>query len=123
MTPCPCGSGGAYEACCGPWHAGEPAPTAEALMRSRYSAFVRRDAAYLLRTLHPVERAKPKAGDFRAAFRITWTGLEVLAVVAGGTDDSTGMVHFKAHYQGGVLEERSRFFRIDGAWLYRDGKG
>jgi SEC-C motif-containing protein len=92
-------------------------------MRSRYSAFVRRDGAYLLRTLHPVERAKPKAGDFRAAFRITWTGLEVLSVTQGGPDDLTGMVHFKAHYQGGVLEERSRFVRIDGAWLYRDGKG
>ena len=38
--PCPCGSGQSYTTCCGPWHAGVPAPTAEALMRSRYSAYV-----------------------------------------------------------------------------------
>ena len=123
MSPCPCGSGGAYEACCGPWHGGEPAPTAEALMRSRFSAFARKNAAYLLRTLHPLERSKPRAGDFRAAFALTWTHLEVLATRDGGPDDTTGMVHFRAHYQGGVLEERSRFFKVGGEWLYRDGKG
>ncbi len=123
MTPCPCGSGGAYEACCGPWHAGEPAPTAEALMRSRYTAFVRKDAAYLLRTLHPLERAKPRAGDFRTAFALVWTGLEVLATRDGGPANATGWVHFRAHYQGGVLEERSRFQRAGGAWVYRDGRG
>ena len=123
MSPCPCGNGGAYEACCGPWHGGEPAPTAEALMRSRFSAFARKNAAYLLRTLHPLERSKPRAGDFRAAFALTWTHLEVLATRDGGPDDTTGMVHFRAHYQGGVLEERSRFFKVGGEWLYRDGKG
>ncbi|MCT7423521.1 YchJ family metal-binding protein, partial [Escherichia coli] len=51
-TPCPCGSGQPYEACCGRWHTGEPAPTAEALMRSRYSAYVQERAPYLLQTWH-----------------------------------------------------------------------
>ena len=41
MSNCPCGSGLAYEACCGPIIAGAPAATAEALMRSRYSAYAR----------------------------------------------------------------------------------
>ena len=45
---CPCGLGDDYDACCGRLHAGAPALTAEALMRSRYSAFAVGDAAYLL---------------------------------------------------------------------------
>ena len=47
---CPCGLGDDYDACCGRLHAGAPAPTAEALMRARYSAFAVGDAGYLLRT-------------------------------------------------------------------------
>jgi hypothetical protein len=53
---CPCGLGDDYESCCGRFHAGAPAPTAEALMRSRYSAFAVGDAGYLLRTWHPAGR-------------------------------------------------------------------
>ena len=56
QAPCPCGSGVPYAACCGRWHAGPQhlqAPTAEALMRSRYSAYVRPLSAYLQDTWHP----------------------------------------------------------------------
>jgi uncharacterized protein YchJ len=53
---CPCGYGDEYESCCGRFHAGTPAPTAESLMRSRYSAFAVGDTAYLLRTWHPSAR-------------------------------------------------------------------
>jgi hypothetical protein len=53
---CPCGLGDGYESCCGRLHAGAPAPTAESLMRSRYSAFAVGDAGYLLRTWHPSGR-------------------------------------------------------------------
>lgn len=124
---CPCGSGHAYAACCGPYHAGGEAPTAEALMRSRYSAFARRDAAYLIRTLAPLARGKVRAADFRASFALAWTRLEVLAVRDGGPDDATGIVHFRAHYlvggRPGVLDEVSRFARSGGAWVYRDGRG
>ena len=52
---CPCGSGDDYDACCGRLHAGAPAPTAEALMRARYSAFAVGDLGYLLRHVSPVE--------------------------------------------------------------------
>ena len=53
---CPCGLGDDYDSCCGRLHAGAPAPTAESLMRSRYSAFAVGDAGYLLRTWHPSGR-------------------------------------------------------------------
>jgi SEC-C motif domain protein len=121
--PCPCG-GGAYAACCGPCHAGGEAPTAEALMRSRYSAFARGDAAYLIRTSHPHLRARTSVRDLRPSFAAGWCGLEILAVAGGGPGDRTGEVRFRARHRTGVLEECSRFVRsADGAWLYRDGLG
>ena len=61
-TPCPCGSGAPYADCCGRWHAGPlhlQAPSAEALMRSRYSAFVLARPDYLLATWHPSTRPPP----------------------------------------------------------------
>ena len=126
--PCPCGTDLDYPACCGLWHGGRPAPTAEALMRSRYVAFVRRDLPYLTRTSHPFLRGKMSAKDMRNSFALTWTGLEILGSRDGGPNDTTGMVHFRASFrqpngQAGHHEERSRFVRIDAEWLYRDGAG
>lgn len=117
---CPCGSGRADAACCEPYHLGEPAPTAEALMRSRYSAFARRLAPYLLRTWHPLTR--PDRVDLDEG--ITWRRLQIVDTVRGGPDDMTGIVEFRAAYRdrsgsAGLVEERSRFDRIDGVWFYR----
>ena len=92
-------------------------------MRSRYTAFVRRDAAYLSRTSHPTLRAGMNVRDLRASFALAWSGLEILGTKAGGEADQEGMVHFRAFFQGGAHEERSRFVRRQGEWLYRDGKG
>ncbi|MET8639817.1 YchJ family metal-binding protein [Streptomyces sp. NPDC004675] len=115
---CPCGLPGPYEGCCGRFHAGAAAaPTAEALMRSRYSAFVKGDAGYLLRTWHPGTR--PERLDLDPGTR--WTGLEVLETSAGSAFHTTGTVTFRASYRGGSLQERSRFDRLDGAWVYVDG--
>ncbi|WP_420822014.1 YchJ family protein [Streptomyces avicenniae] len=121
-TACPCGGPEAYAACCGRAHRGEAAaPTAEALMRSRYSAFVQGDAAYLLRTWHPDTR--PAVLDLDGGTR--WTGLEILAADDGTAFHATGTVTFRAHYRAagrpGALHERSRFTRYDGAWVYVDG--
>ncbi|WP_232838829.1 YchJ family protein [Streptomyces geranii] len=117
-SPCPCGLPGAYDDCCGRFHRGEgAAPTAEALMRSRYSAFVRRDEPYLLRTWHP--RTRPAEVAFDPGLR--WTGLEILATDGGTAFHSTGTVTFRASYRGGALSELSRFERVDGAWVYVDG--
>ncbi|MGJ5851028.1 MULTISPECIES: YchJ family protein [Streptomyces] len=116
---CPCGLPAAYEACCGRYHSGgAAAPTAEALMRSRYSAFVVRDAAYLLRSWHP--RTRPTGVDFDTTMR--WTGLEILDTQDGSAFHSTGTVTFRASFRGGSMHERSRFERVDGAWVYVDGE-
>ena len=122
---CPCGRldakgrARAYEACCGPWHAGQPAPDAEALMRSRYSAFVRQDVAYLLATWHPSTR--PDTLDFDPAQR--WLGLEVR--MHRRTDDTHAEVEFVARSRvagrGQRLHERSRFVCEAGHWFYVDG--
>ncbi|MFI9613933.1 YchJ family protein [Streptomyces sp. NPDC052023] len=115
---CPCGLAETYEMCCGRFHRDEAkAPTAEALMRSRYSAFVRRDEAYLLRTWHA--RTRPARLGLDAGTR--WTGLEILGTTEGSAFHSTGTVTFRASFTGGSLHERSRFERVGGAWMYVDG--
>lgn len=119
--PCPCGSGQRYAACCGPLHAGErPAASAEALMRSRYSAYVLKLADYLLATWHPSTR--PSELDL-AADDSKWLGLDVKRHEV--QDDDRAMVEFVARYRiagrGHRLHEVSRFVREDGRWFYVDG--
>ncbi|MFF7546902.1 YchJ family protein [Streptomyces canus] len=116
---CPCGLEETYEACCGRFHRGAAAaPTPESLMRSRYSAFVKRDEAYLLRTWHP--RTRPPGVDLAPGMR--WMGLEILGTTDGSAFHGTGTVTFRASFKGGSLHERSRFERVDGAWVYVDGE-
>ena len=121
-APCPCGLTQAYGACCGRFHQGEAAPTAELLMRSRYCAFVVRDAAYLLLTWHPSTRPARLVLD--PAER--WLGLTILSSDQGGLLDQTGTVEFRAEYGSnlrGVTQERSQFVRVDGRWVYLDAQG
>jgi SEC-C motif-containing protein len=111
VTRCPCGLPAGYDECCGRYHRGAAAPTPELLMRSRYSAFTRGDGAYLLRTWHPSLRpAQIETGQ-------GWVRLEVLGS-SGGLLDAEGEVHFRAHHVGGIVEERSRFVRDAGRWVY-----
>ncbi|GAA3307530.1 hypothetical protein GCM10020295_66640 [Streptomyces cinereospinus] len=86
-------------------------------MRSRYSAFVRHETGYLLRTWHP--RTRPERLDLDPGMR--WTGLEILGTTQGTAFHDTGTVTFRASFRGGALHERSRFERVDGAWVYVDG--
>ena len=115
---CPCGSGRVEDDCCGPLLAGaRAAATQDQLMRSRYTAFVRQDAAYLLATWHPSTRPARLALDPHR----TWTGLEVLATTGGLLADE-GTVSFRAHYRDGrrdgVQAEDSAFVRRSGRWTY-----
>ena len=115
---CPCGLPAAYDRCCGRFHAGEPAPTAELLMRSRYTAYAREDGPYLLSSWHSSTR--PNALPFDPSLR--WTRLLVVSTSGGGLLDTVGSVQFRATHvrRGavGVLEEHSRFSREDGRWVY-----
>ncbi|WP_459741119.1 YchJ family protein, partial [Pseudomonas aeruginosa] len=85
--PCPCGSGAEYAGCCEPPHLGRAAPTAEALMRSRFSAFALGLAPYLLATWHPSTR--PESLDLDD---VTWRRLQIVETVAGGAGDTEGIV-------------------------------
>jgi SEC-C motif domain protein len=118
---CPCLSGEQYSGCCGRFHRGNAeAPTAEQLMRSRYSAFVVRDAAYLLRTWHPDTR--PSELELDPATE--WRRLDIVSTNRGGPLDSEGTVEFKGHFrhdgEGGVHHETSRFRRENRRWFYLD---
>lgn len=117
---CPCGSGRLYDRCCGRWHGGEPAPDAEALMRSRYSAYVRDDLAYLRATWAPGTCPPDLAPNPPG---LTWLGLEVRRHVVLDADHAT--VEFVARNKLGGrarrLHETSRFERRGGRWLYVDG--
>ena len=114
---CPCGLGLPYAECCGPAHDGAAPPTAEALMRSRYSAFALDRSDYLLASWHP--RTRPATIDPDPDTE--WTGLTVLTA-RGGMFDTEGEVEFVARYstagRRGRLHERSRFVRHDDRWVY-----
>ena len=126
MTTCPCGSGARLDACCGPILVADDAPTAEALMRSRYTAHVLGQVDYLVDTHDPATRGGlDRAAIARWALGSTWLGLSILATVRGGRDDDDGIVEFEAAYASGgarhVHRERSRFRRCDGRWRYVSG--
>ncbi|MDQ3205722.1 MAG: YchJ family metal-binding protein [Pseudomonadota bacterium] len=117
---CPCDPARAYARCCGPLHAGAAAGSAQALMRSRYSAFVVGDMDYLLRTWHTGTR--PQALQPDPGLR--WLGLQVRHETSTGRDSAT--VEFVARCRAGGgsavrLHEISRFLREDGQWRYVDG--
>lgn len=117
---CDCGSRRLFTECCGPVLAGESADTAEALMRSRFTAFAHGDAAHLLRSWHPSTR--PRRLDLDDT---VWRRLQIVDAVDGGPGDPRGIVEFRASYRSaegaGVLHERSRFEREAGEWRYLDG--
>ncbi len=124
--PCPCGSGGLWADCCQPYLTGAAlAPTAEALMRSRYTAYHQGDADYLVATHHPTERyVGQRAAILHSMATTTWLGLRVLATEAGQPTDRQGLVEFIAYYEDpkpGQVHERSRFVRQKDRWFYVDG--
>ena len=108
-----------YAVCCAPFHAGASvAPTAESLMSSRYSAFALQLAPYLLQTWHPSTRPQTLALTPHEHFIS-------LKILGSSTDRETATVAFVARSLVGgrsqIVSETSRFFRVDGHWLYVDG--
>lgn len=119
---CPCGSGIALDDCCGKWHQGQPAPSAERLMRSRYSAYTLGLIDYLVATTLPAQQAALDRDSMRAwSLGSTWLGLEV-----DGSEllDKHAFVTFTARWHDGDGEhshrERSAFVQQAGRWYFID---
>ncbi|MGR8952980.1 MAG: YchJ family protein [Gammaproteobacteria bacterium] len=120
---CLCGSGRAYHECCRTYHRADAVPpTAESLMRSRFTAYALRDADYLRKTWDSGKC--PENIDFSRETAV-WQRLEIVDAKKGGPQDDKGVVEFRAYYlQDGeecVLHEVSRFIKKDGRWFYLDG--
>ncbi len=127
MPTCPCCSDTDYDECCGPYLNGSrKAPTAEALMRARYTAFTRADIDYIRRTRH--ERSRDdfdEAAILKWARDSEWLALEILKITNGAQDDETGEVEFSARYiQDGEEQdhrERAIFQKEEDEWFFLDG--
>jgi SEC-C motif domain protein len=128
--PCPCFSKRPYAACCQHWHQGNPAPTPEALMRSRFAAYALGNVGYIVRTTHP---KSPHAQTNQKVWRrevksfceqTDFLGLQILQV--SEIQDDVGWVTFHAILmQAGrdaSFTEKSRFERVNGRWLYHSGE-
>lgn len=121
---CPCGSGYDFDACCNPIlndHA--EAVTAEQLMRSRYTAFYRKQNSHILRSWHSTTRPLELNFDDHP---VTWLGLEIQSTTRGGSTDVNGKVEFTTTYsENGFLcelHEISDFVKEEGLWYYVRGK-
>ena len=124
---CPCGSNEPYSNCCELYHLGALPETAELLMRSRYSAFVKQNADYLIDTLHPLS-AQPGAdrqGILDTFASCEWIKLEIVSSSAGSASDTQAYVEFIATYRENHTtqehHENSFFEKIGPKWYYRDG--
>lgn len=121
---CPCGSRKSYTKCCKPFHDGNPAPVAEALLRARYSAYCQLNESYLLHTWHPGSR--PKKIRLTEDSGVHWLKLEIIRTEQGGANDKMGIIEFKAYYEAdgksGYLHETSNFVKEDNQWYYFDGE-
>jgi len=125
ITHCPCDEQRLYARCCGPLHEGAVARSAEALMRSRYAAYVLRMEPYLLTTWHPSTRPGSLAFGDGALQAPKWLGLKIVRHETA-PDGDAAVVEFVARFRvGGGSAQRmcevSRFLRVDGRWLYLDG--
>lgn len=120
--PCPCGSAENLEQCCFPYiYNGVAVPTAEKLMRSRFTAYTLHEANYLFDTTHVSQRKYTNKSDILAWAKLnTWQKLEII-------DSSDNTVEFKAFYldenqKPQVHHEKSTFINFQDAWYYVDGK-
>jgi len=132
---CPCGSAAHYTDCCESYLSRKaPAPTAEALMRSRYTAYSKGNIDYLIATLHPKSRQPDDRSSLLQSIQNThWIGLSIVKTQRGQAQDKRGIVEFVALYQpvskkdrqnigaANQLHERSRFVQERGQWFYVDG--
>lgn len=121
---CPCSSGKLFDECCAQYLEGTDAPTAETLMRARYTAYIRLNKKFLFNTWHPGSR--PERLTLLNKNNLVWTGLEIIRVEKGESKDKMGVVEFRAKYTSdegsGYLHEISNFVKEENHWLYFDGE-
>src|SRR3989339_1056777 len=103
---CPCNSDKSYASCCEPYIVGKKeAPTAEAVMRARYTSFAKNTIDYLRKTFNPDEINEFNAQEAdQWSKNSKWLGLEVISTKAGTENDKKGTVEFKAHYEAGGVK-------------------
>ncbi|MBI3298372.1 MAG: YchJ family protein [Elusimicrobia bacterium] len=127
-TTCPCGTGRPLASCCGPYHSGKASPpTAEALMRARYSAYATGKVDFVEKTLAPESRKDfDREASKKWAAESAWKGLEIVAVKGGGAKDEQGVVNFVARFSQGETDyehrEIAQFRKENGAWWFVDGQ-
>ena len=128
MANCPCGSDRSFGECCEPFINGiAKAPTAEALMRARYSAYATANIDFIERTIHSSVRADFNRESARKwAEESQWQGLEILNVTGGQEPDAKGSVEFIATYsqkdETVKHHELSTFRKEAGDWTFVDGR-
>jgi SEC-C motif-containing protein len=124
---CPCGLGLPYAECCEPYITGlKKAPTAEALMRSRYSAYVEQAVDYIINTCAKKDKDPIDVKQTRDwSEKSRWLGLRIIAAEEGGPNDKRGTVEFEAAYERNgfrdIHHERARFEKQNGEWFYDEG--
>jgi SEC-C motif-containing protein len=124
---CPCGTTNTYENCCGKYHQGEIVPTAEALMRARYSAFVKNNIQFIGDTHIPGTTDFDMEEASNWATSSTWEKLEVIKTSQGQENQKSGVVEFKAYYQDEkqnkfIHHEIATFKKDADKWYYVDGQ-
>lgn len=128
MSLCACNSQVEFSKCCGPIISGKSqAKTAGALMRARYTAYTTGDIDFIVSTTHPEHKEDMDVEEITNwSKKSVWQGLEIVEEVEGGAKDDAGIVEFKAMFEinGNDLihHERSTFEKVDGNWLFVDGK-
>jgi SEC-C motif-containing protein len=127
MQECPCGSQKDYNQCCGKYHQGEKAPTAEALMRARYSAFAKHQIKFIGDTHTPGTKDFDENEAKEWATNSNWEKLEIVKTFKGKEDQDEGVVEFKAYYSDKedhhfCHHEIAEFKKINGQWYYDDGQ-
>ncbi len=120
---CPCHSGTKYKKCCAKYHKGAVAPNAYTLMRSRYSAYALNHSAYIIKTTH-IDNSDYTtdiaswSSSIEEFANNSFENLQILEWIDGEVE---AFVSFRATISGEVMEERSRFLKVDARWLYVDG--
>lgn len=124
---CPCGSGSTFETCCQPIINGtKNAPTAEALMRSRYTAFTLAEVDYLMKSWASETRILSEKESIRNwAKSVKWVKLKIMATQEGLENDQKGYVAFQAYFRDkgklNQIQEKSYFEKREGVWVYVNG--